>query len=173
MLFKTAQMSLKASGSTQLWLEAQTWIWVRSRIIRTIFVHQWRTKESVWLICATQTIFGEPVTTRGLLHQRLGVSATLVVVFTFNRYSGSYGLFYSTCKRWIERASRGPGRRMLNVGLPSPTAQRMESRLSGDGKPPTSWCLGPALVFSILAVIVSCHGACRHRVPSPSEVNVR
>ncbi|CAG13297.1 unnamed protein product [Tetraodon nigroviridis] len=46
----------------------------------------------------------------------------------------------------------------------------MESRLSGDGKPSTSWSLGPALVFSVLAVIVSCHGPCKHRVPSPSEV---
>ncbi|CAK6977016.1 leishmanolysin-like peptidase [Scomber scombrus] len=46
----------------------------------------------------------------------------------------------------------------------------MEPRLSGDGKPPVSWFLGPALIFSLLVVLVSCHGTCKHRVPSPSEV---
>eukprot|EP00066_Takifugu_rubripes_P028629 XP_011617895.1 PREDICTED: leishmanolysin-like peptidase [Takifugu rubripes] len=59
---------------------------------------------------------------------------------------------------------------MLSVGLPSSTAPRMESRLSDDGRSTASWFLGPALVFSVLAVTVSCHGACKHRVPSPSEV---
>lgn len=56
--------------------------------------------------------------------------------------------------------------------LPSSAAPTMESRLSGDGRSTTSWFLGPALVFSVLAVTVSCHGACKHRVPSPSEVSL-
>ncbi|MEQ2195696.1 hypothetical protein XENOCAPTIV_016900, partial [Xenoophorus captivus] len=29
--------------------------------------------------------------------------------------------------------------------------------------------LGPALILSLLAVQASCHGTCRHRVPSRSE----
>lgn len=61
----------------------------------------------------------------------------------------------------------------MSVGLPSSPAPRMESRLSGDGRSAASWFLGPALVLSVLAVAVSCHGACRHRVPSPSEVSLR
>ncbi|KAM7380031.1 hypothetical protein PAMP_003358 [Pampus punctatissimus] len=46
----------------------------------------------------------------------------------------------------------------------------MELRLSGDGKPSVSWFLGPALVVFLSALLVSCHGTCKHRVPSPSEV---
>ncbi|XP_028447244.1 leishmanolysin-like peptidase [Perca flavescens] len=46
----------------------------------------------------------------------------------------------------------------------------MEPRLSGGGKPSVSRFLGPVLVFSILAVSVSCHGPCKHRVPPPEEV---
>ncbi|KAF1383056.1 hypothetical protein PFLUV_G00150310 [Perca fluviatilis] len=46
----------------------------------------------------------------------------------------------------------------------------METRLSGGGKPSVSRFLGPVLVFSVLAVSVSCHGPCKHRVPPPEEV---
>lgn len=56
--------------------------------------------------------------------------------------------------------------------LPSPTAPRMGSRLADDGRSSASWFLGPALLLSVLAVTVSCHGPCKHRVPSPSEVSM-
>ncbi|KAE8299063.1 Leishmanolysin-like peptidase [Larimichthys crocea] len=46
----------------------------------------------------------------------------------------------------------------------------MEPRLSGDGKPSVSRLLGPALVLSVLAAAVSCHGTCRHRAPGAGEV---
>lgn len=167
----------------QLWHDTQTWIRVTPRKVWTIFVHRWSAEASVRLICPTQMIFGthsaerglgEPVTQRGspapagrcFWHPSCWF-------FYLNLFWIVRTFFNSTCKRWIKRASRGPCRRMLSVGLPSPTARRMESRISGDGKPSTSWSLGPVLVFSMLAVIVSCHGACKHRVPSPSEVNVR
>lgn len=47
----------------------------------------------------------------------------------------------------------------------------MEPRLRDDGKPSVSRFLGSALIFSILAVLASCHGTCKHRVPAPSEVS--
>ncbi|XP_022075278.1 leishmanolysin-like peptidase isoform X2 [Acanthochromis polyacanthus] len=47
----------------------------------------------------------------------------------------------------------------------------MEPRLNGDGKPSVSrFLLGPVLVFSLLTVLASCHGTCKHRAPAPSEV---
>ncbi|XP_020783507.2 leishmanolysin-like peptidase [Boleophthalmus pectinirostris] len=47
----------------------------------------------------------------------------------------------------------------------------MDPRLTCDGKPVTvSWILGSALIISSLALFVSCHGACNHKVPAPDEV---
>lgn len=66
------------------------------------------------------------------------------------------------------------GEDSVDFGLPSPFCRagwRMELRLSRDGKPSVSWfLLSPALFFSLLAVLVSCHGSCKHRVPSPNEI---
>lgn len=41
--------------------------------------------------------------------------------------------------------------------------------LSLEARPGPARVLGPALVL-ILAVVVSCPGGCRHRVPGPGEV---
>ncbi|XP_028292010.1 leishmanolysin-like peptidase [Gouania willdenowi] len=47
----------------------------------------------------------------------------------------------------------------------------MEPSLSADGKSSASWSLlGPALTLSVLAVVVSCHGVCKHQTPVPEEV---
>uniref|UniRef100_A0A3B3ZIF2 Leishmanolysin-like peptidase n=1 Tax=Periophthalmus magnuspinnatus TaxID=409849 RepID=A0A3B3ZIF2_9GOBI len=48
----------------------------------------------------------------------------------------------------------------------------MDPRLTCDRKPVTvSWILGSALVISSLALFVSCHGTCNHKVPAPEEVS--
>lgn len=60
----------------------------------------------------------------------------------------------------------------LDFGLPSPTGRRMKPRLSGDGRPSASSFLGPVLILSVLSVLVSSYGTCRHRAPSPSEVSL-